>query len=98
MDDVLVASPSLELIQDLKDFMHTAFTIKNLGEAKYFLGMEIVWGSDGTSLNQRTYILDIISTTGLLGCKSVSTHFLADLTLRKKTSEFFLKILRSIGD
>lgn len=58
VDDVLVASPSLRLIQELKDFLHKAFTIKDLGKAKYFLGMEIVRGPTSTSLNQRKYVLD----------------------------------------
>lgn len=89
VDDVLLASSYLVLIQEIKDLLHEAFTIKDLGEAKYFLGMEIVRGAEGTSLNQRKYILDIISSTGLLGCKSVSTPFPPGLTLRKKSSEFF---------
>lgn len=89
VDDVLVASPSLELIEGLKKYLHQIFTIKDLGEAKYFLGMEIVRGPAGTSLNQRKYILDILSSAGMVGCKSVSTPFPAGLTLRKKSSEFF---------
>lgn len=89
VDDVLVCSPSLPLIQDLKDMLHAGFTIKDLGEAKYFLGMEIVRGSAGTSLNQRKYILDILASTGLTGCKPVSTPFPPGLTLRKNSSDAF---------
>lgn len=39
VDDVLITSPSLPLIQELKHFLHATFTIKDLGEAQYFLGM-----------------------------------------------------------
>lgn len=41
VDDILVASPSLQLITNIKDFLHQSFTIKDLGAAKYFLGFEI---------------------------------------------------------
>lgn len=84
VDDVLIASPSLSLIQELKMILHQAFTIKDLQEAKYFLGMEIIRSEAGTSLNQRKYILDILSSTGLIGCKPVATPLPTGLTLSRK--------------
>lgn len=42
MDDVLITGPSEDLIAELKALLHVAFTIKDLGAAHYFLGMEIV--------------------------------------------------------
>lgn len=63
--------------------MKPSITIKDLGEAKYFLGMEIVRSESGTSLNQRKYILDILQTASLLGCKPVSTPLPPGLTLSK---------------
>lgn len=36
VDDVLLVQSSIELIDELKKFLHKAFTIKDLGTAKYF--------------------------------------------------------------
>lgn len=73
VDDVLLSSPSLPLIEEVKAFPHNEFTIKDIGIAKYFLGMEIARTSTSTSLNQRKYVLDILSSTGMIGCKPALT-------------------------
>ena len=41
VDDVLVAEDDIEEIMALKTYLHKLFMIKDLGEAKYFLGLEI---------------------------------------------------------
>lgn len=41
VDDVLITSNSLALITMVKDSLHAVFTIKDLGSAHYFLGLEI---------------------------------------------------------
>ncbi|XP_057805011.1 uncharacterized mitochondrial protein AtMg00810-like [Salvia miltiorrhiza] len=75
-------SSSLDLFNPLQTTAYTSrssrhfftvFTIKDLGIVKYFLGMEIARGESGTCLNQRKYILDLLKSAGLLGCRSVAT-------------------------
>lgn len=44
--------------------------MKDLGLARYFLGIELCRTEQGTLLNQRKYILDILKDTGLTGAKS----------------------------
>ncbi|KAL2237380.1 UNVERIFIED_CONTAM: Retrovirus-related Pol polyprotein from transposon RE2 [Sesamum indicum] len=81
IDDIVVTAPSLALIQSVKDYLHALFTIKDLGDAWYFLGLEIVRGSDGLYLAQTKYVRDIISDTGMSSTKSVSTLFPLGLKL-----------------
>ena len=43
--------------------------MKDLGNLKYFLGVEVARGPEEIFLYQRKYALDIISEAGLLGAK-----------------------------
>ena len=69
VDDLLVTGNDVDGIAQLKQSLHSAYTIKDLGLARYFLGIEISRSSAGTSLNQRKYITDILSDAGMTGCK-----------------------------
>ncbi|XP_015068793.1 uncharacterized protein LOC107013387 [Solanum pennellii] len=47
--------------------------MKDLGELKYFLGIEFSRNADGILMNQRKYALGLVSELGLAGCKPAST-------------------------
>lgn len=85
VDDILISESSLHLIKEFKTFLDSVFTIKDLGPAKFFLGMEIARGSEGTALNQRKYVLEILSSYGMLCCKPTATPFSPGLTLAQGT-------------
>ena len=73
VDDVLIAG-SLEYdILETKTFLHSCFTIKDMGYAKYFLGIEIARHPHGTYIHRRKYILDLLMDVGLLGAKLAIT-------------------------
>lgn len=71
--DVIITGNSEKEITRIKEHLDKVFTIKDLGYIHYFLGIEVMRGVNGTHLNQRKYILDILADTGLLGCKPVDT-------------------------
>ncbi|XP_020555103.1 uncharacterized protein LOC110013287 [Sesamum indicum] len=81
VDDIIVTAPSLELIQTVKDYLHSLFTIKDLDNARYFLGLEIARSSDGLYLAQTKYVHDIIKDTGMSAAKSIKTPFPLGLKL-----------------
>ncbi|KAL0325823.1 UNVERIFIED_CONTAM: putative transposon Ty5-1 protein [Sesamum radiatum] len=56
VDDILLTAPTLGLIQSVKDYLHSLFTIKDLGEARYFLGLEIARSSDGLYVAQNKLV------------------------------------------
>lgn len=87
VDDVILVGNDLQQIQRTKDLLHEAFTIKDLGELKYFLGIEVARMKDGLVLSQRKYVLDILKDSGILGCKPSSFPIEQNLKLDKGEKE-----------
>ncbi|GJU21465.1 retrovirus-related pol polyprotein from transposon TNT 1-94 [Tanacetum coccineum] len=81
VDDVLITGDSLAEILSLKAGLDHKFTIKDLGLDKYFLGIEICRTKEGTHLNQRKYILDLLTDVGLTAAKPNSSPLPTKLKL-----------------
>lgn len=81
VDDLLINGNSLSQISFVKQSLHEASTIKDLGHLKYFLGIEVTRTASGILLNQRKYILDLLKDFNLEECKSVSIPFQKNLHL-----------------
>ncbi|CAN1837958.1 Retrovirus-related Pol polyprotein from transposon TNT 1-94 [Linum perenne] len=73
VDDIIITGDDTEEIQQLKQSLAKEFDLKDLGELKYFLGMEVARSKQGICLSQRKYVLDLLKETGMLGCKPVDT-------------------------
>ncbi|KAL2228641.1 UNVERIFIED_CONTAM: Retrovirus-related Pol polyprotein from transposon RE2 [Sesamum indicum] len=89
VDDMLVMASSLASIESVKQYLHSLFTIKDLGDARYFLGLEIGRNSDGIFVAQSKYIQDIVRDTGLTSAKSVSTPLPLGLKLSADAGALF---------
>jgi hypothetical protein len=68
VDDIL----NVNAISTLKQFLHSCFWIKDLGNLKYFLGIEVSRSKKGISISQRKYTLEILKDSGLSGSKPVN--------------------------
>ncbi|KAL0545996.1 hypothetical protein IC582_015900 [Cucumis melo] len=53
--------------------MGNEFEIKDLGNLKYFLIMEVARSKEGISMSQRKYTLDLLTEIGMLGCCPADT-------------------------
>lgn len=71
VDDVLLTGNFFDEITRTKAALDHQFTIKDLGLAKYFLGIEICTTNQGTMLYQRKYIIDILTDSGIFGANSI---------------------------
>lgn len=76
VDDILIAGNNLTESTTIKAFLNTTFKIKDLGNLKYFLGLEVARSSQGIHVCQRKYTLDLLSETGLLDAKPCRTPML----------------------
>ena len=73
VDDLLITSTHEHLLVQVKSFLDSAFSIKDLGHAHFFLGVEIACHSRGMYLSQRKYILNLIGDIGLTVARPTST-------------------------
>ncbi|KAL9224910.1 hypothetical protein vseg_000891 [Gypsophila vaccaria] len=72
VDDLVIAGNDSSAISNFKSYLSTCFFMKDLGKLKYFLGLEVAHSSRGLFVCQGKYTLDLLSETGLLGCKPAS--------------------------
>ena len=73
IDDMIVTSDDQKEIQRLQKYLATKFEMKELGELKYLLGIEVARSKHGIFLSQRKHVLDLLAETGMLDCKPVDT-------------------------
>ncbi|GJS53668.1 ribonuclease H-like domain-containing protein [Tanacetum coccineum] len=59
----------------------------DLGKLKYFLGIEVVDAEKGICLNQRKYVLDLLSEYGMLVCKPAKTPLVSKLVISNEACE-----------
>jgi hypothetical protein len=69
VDDIVVASDNSAAVSIFIHMLNDRFQLKDLGQLKYFLGLEIARSELGISVCQRKYALEILETTGLLASK-----------------------------
>lgn len=74
-------------IQETKEVLDKRFNIKDLGNLKYFLGIEVTCVPEGLVLSQRKYILDILDDCGMQGCRPSSFPIKQNLKLDKGEKE-----------
>ncbi|KAL2251350.1 UNVERIFIED_CONTAM: Retrovirus-related Pol polyprotein from transposon TNT 1-94 [Sesamum indicum] len=86
VDDMLIASPSLHLIKRLQTNLHKTFEMKDLGDAKRILGMDIVRHKNKILLNQKSYILSILKRFSMKNSKPISVPLAAHFHLSKNQS------------
>ncbi|KAL0413726.1 UNVERIFIED_CONTAM: Retrovirus-related Pol polyprotein from transposon RE1 [Sesamum radiatum] len=64
---------SMDSLIAVKRYLDDLFTIKDLGHAKYFLGLELARSPHGTYVRQRKYLLDIVRDCQLDNATPAST-------------------------
>ena len=78
VDDMIIIANDVEEIKELKKKLFLEFEMKDLGNLKYFLGIEVLRSKQGIFIHQRKYILDLLAEIGMLDCKPAETLIVAN--------------------
>ncbi|KAJ3013542.1 hypothetical protein NUW54_g1564 [Trametes sanguinea] len=75
VDDITIASKSLDSIQRVKEELRAHFKLRDLGPTSWLLGVKIERdrAKRSLSISQRQYALDILERYGFANCDPVST-------------------------
>ena len=87
VDDLIVTGDSDVDIDDVKLLLKQKFEMKDLGELRYFLGIEVIRSPRGIWLLQRQYGLDMLSRYGMTGCKPISVPLEQNVKLSSEEGE-----------
>ena len=60
VDNIILTGNDNKELERLKKVLAKEFEIKNLGNLKYFLGMEFTRSKKGIFVSQRKYVLDLL--------------------------------------
>lgn len=82
VDDMLIASSNKRWIEETKTELSKSFEIKDLGKAKYCLGIEIAYTHEGVAISQEKYINAVLQKFGMENCNPVSTPMDKDVNLK----------------
>ncbi|KAL0414235.1 UNVERIFIED_CONTAM: Retrovirus-related Pol polyprotein from transposon RE2 [Sesamum radiatum] len=81
VDDIILTGASECQLTAVKDYLDRLFTIKDLGPAKYFLGLELIHSTHGLHVSQRKYLQDILLDAFMTEAKPTSIPFPPGLRL-----------------
>ena len=97
VDDILIASNDAKAMEELKVFLDQQVKLNDLGNLKYFLGLEVARSKKGITLCQRKYAIEILKDARMTACKPCRVPMEQSLKLSKNHGEF-LPDPESIGD
>ncbi|XP_043687457.1 uncharacterized mitochondrial protein AtMg00810-like [Telopea speciosissima] len=73
VDDIIVTGSDPSMGSTLLHRLSQEFSIKDLGDLHFFLGIEVNRTAKGLLLTQSRYIFDLLTRTGMVDCKPVKT-------------------------
>lgn len=60
VDDIIIIDNHQSSIDEFVKSLYSSFSLKDLGQLSYFLGIEVTYNSAGLFLSQQKYIIDLL--------------------------------------
>ncbi|MCO5580614.1 hypothetical protein L7F22_034484 [Adiantum nelumboides] len=73
VDDLIFGNDALKDVEHVKALLCKQFDMKDLGELRYFLGIEMIRNEGGIWLSQKKYRRDMLMKYGMADCKPMLT-------------------------
>ncbi|OIT20722.1 retrovirus-related pol polyprotein from transposon tnt 1-94, partial [Nicotiana attenuata] len=86
VDDIILIGSDSSLLSWFSDMLHVEFSINDLGDLYFFLGVRVSRTSACLHLSQAKYARDILDRAGLIGCKPVATPVSSSTSLDSSLS------------
>lgn len=93
VDDIILTGSSPQLVQQVNTDLQSTFTLKDLGELNYFLGIQVTRNTLGLHISQSKYIVDLLGKVNMQDSTPCSTPMASRIPLTKADSELFLMVL-----
>ena len=87
VDDMLLTGSSPYGVQRVVDQLNQKFSLKDLGEVKHFLGIEVSKTTQGLHLSQAGYISELLKKVKMTEAKPFPTPMVSDSKLSKVEGE-----------
>ncbi|KAL5564518.1 hypothetical protein UlMin_027682 [Ulmus minor] len=81
VDDIIVTGSNIEEIEKLITVLNNSFSLKDLGQLNYFLGIEVKTIAEGLHLSQKRYIKDLLIKSKMDNAKPLPTPMVSSLKL-----------------
>ncbi|PKA47383.1 Retrovirus-related Pol polyprotein from transposon TNT 1-94 [Apostasia shenzhenica] len=102
VDDLLVTGDDEGLIQNFKDQMKSKYEMSDMGQLRYFLGLEVHQSSKGIFISQKNYIQNVLKRFRMNECKAIDTPLSTSDKLKKEdgapeaNSEIYRSLIGSL--
>jgi len=83
VDDTTIFGPKTQFLADVKRQLGQRFDCKDLGDARFILGLELKYTANGISISQQSYIERILERFGMSDSRPVATPLDPNMPLRK---------------
>lgn len=87
VDDLLVTGNNMEELMNFKNEMQKQFEMTDLGDMKYFLGLEVHQSMDGIFICQQKYAQEILKKFKMQDSKPVPTPLVLNAKLSKEDGD-----------
>jgi hypothetical protein len=83
VDDIIFRSANASLCEDFSKCMQSEFEMSMMGEIKFFLGIQINQGPEGSYIHQSKYTKELLKKFDMTDCKPMKTPMHPTCTLGK---------------
>ncbi|KAH9667197.1 retrovirus-related pol polyprotein from transposon RE1 [Citrus sinensis] len=88
-DDIIITGSDSQGIEEVIKDLNTSFTLKDLENLNFFLGIQVLRSQNSILLSQAKYIQDLLAKTEITDCKGIETPFSTSEKLKKDVGNRF---------